>query len=118
MNNVDKFVKFEMAKLAIRRIDITPSVRSKEDLFRYLEKSFDKRNVFFYFKRNAENGNVWEEIGKLAGLHKSKKHWEAFLPLGGSGVISWSGRIMLVTSGESHFDKGLHMKELRLERCE
>lgn len=102
----------KLTELSVVRLNITPSVNSMEDLFRYLEANFGKKR-FLYFKPNGLNNDVFEKIGRLAQLHRLPKHWEAFLR---NGIICTCGKSMLITSQLPHYGKSLFMRELVLER--
>ena len=114
MDPFERFVRRELDIQNTKGIDITRTVKIFDDLFRYLDSALGKSH-FLYFKRNPYNEKVFEDIGRLGGLHRLPRHWEAFTALDGTGVIAFSRFHMLLTSGLPHY-KDLFIKELEVYR--
>lgn len=91
------------------RLNITPSVRNFDDLYRYLLSNHGKPN-FLYFYSNEHNSEIFDTIGKLASI-KGDYNWSQWKSM---GVISFSMKHMLVTWGRKTYKEQLKTRQLNL----
>jgi|SRR6478609_74358 len=102
----------DIKALNTKRINITASVNTLEDLFRYLKSNYGKP-TFLYIQRAPWNTEIFEKIGRCAAINRTD--WKFWMEM---GIISTMGKIMTLAIGVKKNKRDLKLRGLVLEEYE
>src|SRR6478752_5006520 len=83
----------DITALNTKRINVTASVNTLEDLFRFLKSNYGKR-TFLYMQRAPWNTEIFEIIGRCAAIGRTG--WHEWMEM---GIISTMGKTMTLAIG-------------------